>query len=452
MRRRARVQLYILIALVAIHLVATLVTGLMLKRELASLRASGYLLDASRLAPQVPPGKPNAADVYQKAFDARRVSNEDDAKLEYGKRSGTEWSLEQAALVRRVLSANSDYLRLVTEASRIPDCAFPVDWNAGPNMVFPHLARLREAARMLQLRVGLASREGSIDAALSDVSTMLRAADQAKLEPILIGQLVAYALESIAVKSLQNALSAGDPSPAAARQLMDQIAAIDLVAPSVRSMKGEISLFGLPFFDMVRHRKAGAVATMTGDGTGDQWRGRLFGVYGTVGRPLSNLDEITYLGIMRAQVDGFALPWPASNTAIESLAKRTESIPVYRGMMTKMITPVFSRAAWSREKTAANLGDARIALALVIYKSQHGAYPDSLAQLEQAGFRLPADPFGGKPFKYRREGAGFIVYSIGSDIEDQGGLPPVWDLRSPLSAKDRELRSDHYDLPFTRTR
>ncbi len=215
-RRRARVLLYILIVLVAVHLVATLITGVMLKRELARMRASGYLLDASQLAPKVPPGKANAADVYQKAFDARRVSKEDDEKLEdvYGK-AGSEWTADQATSVRRVLSANSDYLRLAAEASRIPDCAFPGDWNAGPDMVFPYFAKLREAARMLQLRVGLASREGKIDAALYDSSAMLRTADQAKLEPILIGQLVAYALQGIAVKALQGALSAGDPSPAA---------------------------------------------------------------------------------------------------------------------------------------------------------------------------------------------------------------------------------------------
>ena len=451
-RRRARVLLYILIVLVAVHLVATLITGLMLKRELASLRASGFILNASQLAPKVPPGKPNAADTYQKAFDARRVSNEDDAKLAYGK-SGAEWSPEQAALVGRVVSDNRGYLRLIEEASRTPDCAFPVKWNAGPGeMVFTHFAKMRDAVRMLGLRAGLKSRDGKIDAALADCAAMLRIADHMTAEPTLIGQLVAYAVEGMAVKSVQYALSAGDPSPAAARQLMDQIAAVELIAPSIRSMKGEISLFGLPVFDMMRHGRAGEVAAMTGDGTSDQWRGRLFRVFGTIGWPLANLDEITYLRIMKAQVDGFALPWPASNTTFESLTKRTESTPIYRGLLTRMITPVFSRAAWSREKTAANLGDARIALALTIYKSQRGAYPDSLAQLEQAGFKLPVDPFGGKPFRYRREGAGFMVYSVGADMVDQGGLPPAWDLRSPLSPKDMELRKDHYDLPFTRTR
>jgi hypothetical protein len=113
-----------------------------------------------------------------------------------------------------------------------------------------------------------------------------------------------------------------------------------------------------------------------------------------------------------------------------------------------MIMPVFARAVWSREKTAANLGDAQIALALSTYKSGHGAYPDSLAALEQAGSKLPKDPFGGKPFRYRREGPGFIVYSIGSDMKDDGGLPPVWDTTEKLSEEQRKYRNEHYDLPF----
>ncbi len=34
----------------------------------------------------------------------------------------------------------------------------------------------------------------------------------------------------------------------------------------------------------------------------------------------------------------------------------------------------------------------------------------------------PIDPFTGKPYLYRREGAGFVVYSVGRDGLDGGGL------------------------------
>ena len=35
---------------------------------------------------------------------------------------------------------------------------------------------------------------------------------------------------------------------------------------------------------------------------------------------------------------------------------------------------------------------------------------------------LPTDPFTGKPFVYRRSGAGFRLYSLGPDQQDDDGV------------------------------
>ncbi len=81
--------------------------------------------------------------------------------------------------------------------------------------------------------------------------------------------------------------------------------------------------------------------------------------YSTLGRPLLNLDELAYLRAMKAQIDVFALRWPESQERTKSLRRQTESLPLYRGLLTKMIMPIFERALWTRERTAADLGDAR---------------------------------------------------------------------------------------------
>lgn len=452
--RRRRGVLYAVIALVAVHLIATLVTGIMLRNEIARLKSAGYLLTKDQLIPHVPPGEKNAADIYQKAFDARRIAREDEEQLLGLPLAG--WTPDTTTAARRVVSANSKYYKLVAEAARTPNCAFPVDWNAGPaEQTFPHLARLRDVARMLQMHAALSVVDGRMDDALADVGTMLRIAEHAKLEPILIGQLVGYALQGIAVRSLRDALALGDPSPKAARDLMDQIAAIDEVPPSVRSMKGEIAFIGLPFFDLARHPgNKDIIGLLAGGQEAQAAAGQKAALrtYSTVGRPILDLDELSYLRDMKDQIDVWALPWPDSQKRTAANEKQRETRPTYRSILTKMLMPVFERAVWSREKTAANLGDAQIALALCIYKSERGTYPDSLSALEAAGFTLPNDPFSGQPFKYRREGAGFIVYSIGSDMKDDGGLPPLWDLPKQLPQKEAEYRKEHYDLPFTRPR
>ena len=71
---------------------------------------------------------------------------------------------------------------------------------------------------------------------------------------------------------------------------------------------------------------------------------------------------------------------------------------------------------------------ARAAVFLAEYRSAHGAYPESLAAL---GEPVPRDPFSGKDIIYRREGAGYIHYSVGSNQTDDGG-----------AGDDRPVRAD----------
>jgi hypothetical protein len=34
---------------------------------------------------------------------------------------------------------------------------------------------------------------------------------------------------------------------------------------------------------------------------------------------------------------------------------------------------------------------------------------------------LPRDPFDGEPLRFKRRASGYVVYSIGSDLRDDGG-------------------------------
>ena len=65
---------------------------------------------------------------------------------------------------------------------------------------------------------------------------------------------------------------------------------------------------------------------------------------------------------------------------------------------------------------------ARTGWACRLYKSRMGQYPERLEALIPGILtEVPVDPFTGKPFVYRREGEGFIVYSLGSNQKDDGG-------------------------------
>jgi hypothetical protein len=459
--RHRRALLYVLIGLVAAHLLATVITGRMLDSEYARLRAEGVLLPMDKLVPHVPPGEANAADLYQKAFDTRRASREDEERL-YG--SPMTGGIQQAgspsrqwlASARPILGANAASLAWLHRAARTRSCAFPVAWEEGFMAQLSHLAKLRSSARLLQADALLAAGEGRVDDALDDGADILRMADHVKMEPVVISQLVAYALQGIAVKSLQHTLSAGAPSPREARDLITQLAAIDNMGPSVMSMKGEVSLFDVPLLESaVRDGGRGLARTLVQDQSNEQEvrQARFLRLYTTFGRPIFNLDGRSLLLLKDAYFPFLTRPWPELPPGERSAnGSQAGPHPEPRLPLTSMLMPVYTRFVWSRENKIASLGGAQIALALCLYKAEHGAYPASLTVLEAAGYKLPRDPFTGKPYQYLRGGAGFVVYSLGPDMKDDGGAPPVWDTTERLTGEAEKQRREHYDVPFRVTR
>ncbi len=54
---------------------------------------------------------------------------------------------------------------------------------------------------------------------------------------------------------------------------------------------------------------------------------------------------------------------------------------------------------------------------VLAWKAAHGKFPNAL---QEAVTNVPLDPFDGKPIRYRKEGAGFVVYSAGESLKYDG--------------------------------
>src|SRR5262249_759529 len=77
------------------------------------------------------------------------------------------------------------------------------------------------------------------------------------------------------------------------------------------------------------------------------------------------------------------------------------------------------------------------------YRAEPGRFPEGLKDLIPSFLpSLPPDPFGGPslpPFRYRLKPGGrtFLLYSVGSDMKDNGGMPkpsPLWDSTGDIVA------------------
>jgi hypothetical protein len=87
--------------------------------------------------------------------------------------------------------------------------------------------------------------------------------------------------------------------------------------------------------------------------------------------------------------------------------------------------PNFMRATRTLARTQTLANEAFIACGLERYRLAHGQYPETLeALVPQFAEKLPHDLIGGQPLKYHRTAGGqFVLYSIGWNEKDDGGVP-----------------------------
>jgi hypothetical protein len=86
-------------------------------------------------------------------------------------------------------------------------------------------------------------------------------------------------------------------------------------------------------------------------------------------------------------------------------------------------------ACGARDIVEAKRDAALTVLALVAFQREHGAWPARLDELVPSFLpRVPVDPFDGHPMQYRgptKEGGRPLLYSVGVDGTDQGGISPT---------------------------
>ena len=96
-------------------------------------------------------------------------------------------------------------------------------------------------------------------------------------------------------------------------------------------------------------------------------------------------------------------------------------------------------SAATAQASAQVLGTALVA-AIEWYRGDQGVYPSSLAQLTPRYIAsVPADPFTGNIFLYDSHDSGYLLYSTGRDMTDDGGTP--WDNKKWEDGKDVVLHN-----------
>ncbi|MBW3542227.1 MAG: hypothetical protein KY476_18315, partial [Planctomycetes bacterium] len=84
--------------------------------------------------------------------------------------------------------------------------------------------------------------------------------------------------------------------------------------------------------------------------------------------------------------------------------------------------PATLRARTAENRNVQRYRNLKVALALAAHHNEHGRYPKTLAELSPRYVEnVPKDFFTNEPLKYQPRQDGYLLYSVGANLQDDGG-------------------------------
>jgi hypothetical protein len=399
--------------------VATLVLGRRVEAELARIKASGEPVCAAELAGQPLPDASNGAIPYSKAFKLLKRTDRGGTYIDLrncdllsasGRNEPKTWANAREAIV-----TNSKALSLAEQAAAMPNCRFATNWAAGFGALFPYHYPLRLLANLAAIRAVVQARDGDMDGAAKSIALVLRMSYSTKDDATLISPLSRAAIIEYAAAAVRAAADYGQFSDAQASSLAAAFFGVDLGPSFVRALSGERAMIQTTFAIIRRHP---ADFAESWDDTSLTARAYWY-CYGTyIGRPFFYRDQLESLRFMRKQIRICSLTYRQIRQLDLTWMDEQRA-----GPMTAIVCPIFVGARAGVDDATAEARGSQVFLAIQSYKRRFSAYPASLAaQKASIHWNLNTeDVFSGKDYVYRKVGRGFLLYSIGSNLKDDGG-------------------------------
>ncbi|HTL54369.1 MAG TPA: hypothetical protein VL361_01765 [Candidatus Limnocylindrales bacterium] len=335
-----------------------------------------------------------------------------------------------AADVLLALSKFKENRELLRAASSRPHARFWINWDAGPAMLLPHLARLKATSQYLSLHATAALKAGDKATAMEDLQMLFRLMDSVREEPILISHLVRLAVEQIALQTIWEGLADRQWSEADLTLLQSELGHLDFLADYKTAMVGEKAC-NLWVVDYIR--KSGLTgwnelvsteheASSRGDVekflTGATFELIPGGWFDQNKLSLCRFHEQYILPAANEQQHRID---PVKVRQSEAAVSKRSSSPY--DILRKLYLPAYGKAAERFARGQSSVDLARTACALERYRLAKGQFPETLDLLApQFIEKLPPDVITGAPLKYHRNADGnFTLYSVGWNETDDGG-------------------------------
>jgi len=351
---------------------------------------------------------------------------------------------QAAPAVLEGLKTNEALFAELRLASQRPDSRYPVDYDVEMPFAIqlPHLQMVKGVCRRLELKACAELAAGQSDPALEDLKLLFRVADSLKTDPFLISYLVRMSCGQVATQPIWEGLAEHRWTDAQLQELATRLQQYnfiaDLKAPLATEQAGSIAAM-----ELVRKKGLGYLNTL-GSPQGMPLPGEAIlaklirGV--TFPRGWYDLEELnlcrgfhiqlaTALDTTKQRVS------PAHVKADAQAFDQMMAPPGFAGpalsrvfhhqIMATILLPALGKVILKSAAAQTAFNQAAIACALERYRLANGHFPEQLETLAPKFMStLPNDVLTGEPYKYRLTDDGrFVLYSVGWDEKDDGGVP-----------------------------
>ncbi len=366
-------------------------------------------------------------------------------------KSGQNFETDQTDLAARAAAASS-----VLDGMKLDEAAFaelrtasvrkfsryPVKYDVeNPwGILLPHLARIKGLCQRLNLQACAKLAADQTGQALEDEKLMFFLADSIKSEPFLISLLVRGLCVQIAIQPVWEGLAEHRWTGPQLQELQTRLLSYDFMADLQQVLKVERA-GGVQMVDLVKIKGLGFIGELTD--RPDQWQ--------FAKEAFDLLRNVLPSGWYYQEKFHYSTLFDAQNRVVMKLEARIISPSEVAASTNELIQQIYGGPTISpikallRHRVIASMlllsglnnlpfkiaraqtvtDQAALACALERYRLAHDQFPDQLDALSpQFMTRLPNDVITGQPYKYRRTDDGqFILYSVGWNEKDDGGVP-----------------------------
>jgi len=426
----------LLVLIILASLIMNVIFGRELRQTMAQQKAEGRALTIAEIRPVPIPDDQNAAPLFQKAGEmlgpyihdrpvlpiAPAIKELSDLINSNATADISTWPIAHREKLPGLIQSPEmqQLFTILAEASQKPGYNSNLKYEDGPGMLLPNLGKIRQIARFLSIKAELAAQTGNTAEAFATILEGLKLVDLLKQEPVLVTQLVRIACDKIMIDCLERMADKTDIPADQARDLIAELAQHTDSAPWIQAMDGERVGIGLWCFQTLwRSSFRDFNPLLSTEMNIPRWLG--WGLKYPYA-PILKKDFTVYLKLISQVQDYYKAPyWETAKTIRNH--PTNQQIPPYC-IMTRLLLPGLDKIATKNAEHDALIKVARAGLGLKLFKQKNGAYPDTLEKLTPEFLEnIPVDPFTGKALIYRKADAGFTLYSLGPNQQDDNGTP-----------------------------